>query len=418
MDHAIQSSEAEWADWASVAAVTINDSSPTIPTGVIEDSSASESTSESEPGETWKAYQERRESDDEDPEIEFGGDALHLNDLFPGASVQGFEEEDFALPSVEGAKEQLEQILMRKDRIQAISSKYFVASKAAADGQAKIHEVLGRQPAKLMELSAAKKTSIDISAPNEGLPDLQNLSVARKDTTGSLDSRALTYLAEQSQQTLSSDSLELDSCGKVLEQDASCEKIEPLAERPVHGPEPVKKEATASRPVFGPPARPGKKEVADVLGQLRHGLRQLRAGDSEVERKATSSEPTKAALKPEEAQVSDASVMSSPSKETSLGSLAQVAEAKRPPAEKPGQQSKKDEQSASEQKLACSQDGTPGAEEMGLQPVDAEKFRAGLASDALKREELWQQFLACNDSPVGGDMLPSPEDFYRRRAAE
>lgn len=45
-------------------------------------------------------------------------------------------------------------------------------------------------------------------------------------------------------------------------------------------------------------------------------------------------------------------------------------------------------------------------------PVSEKKFSEGLQRDAQVKEELWHQFLAGDDRPVGGDALPPPDVFY------
>ncbi|CAJ1419887.1 unnamed protein product [Effrenium voratum] len=41
-----------------------------------------------------------------------------------------------------------------------------------------------------------------------------------------------------------------------------------------------------------------------------------------------------------------------------------------------------------------------------------ERLRRDLTMDRERSEELWRGFL-CDDLPVGGDMLPSPDEFYK-----
>lgn len=43
--------------------------------------------------------------------------------------------------------------------------------------------------------------------------------------------------------------------------------------------------------------------------------------------------------------------------------------------------------------------------------ADLTKLKAGLAKEEAQREELWMKFLCGNDAPVGGDALPSPDEF-------
>jgi len=50
--------------------------------------------------------------------------------------------------------------------------------------------------------------------------------------------------------------------------------------------------------------------------------------------------------------------------------------------------------------------------------VSEERLRRGRAADESRREELWHQFLAGDDRPVGGDALPPPELYYGRRDAQ
>ncbi|CAK9044237.1 unnamed protein product [Durusdinium trenchii] len=45
---------------------------------------------------------------------------------------------------------------------------------------------------------------------------------------------------------------------------------------------------------------------------------------------------------------------------------------------------------------------------------DMKKIQEGMERDQQRSVELWHNFL-CDDMPVGGDVLPSPDDFYRSR---
>ena len=42
---------------------------------------------------------------------------------------------------------------------------------------------------------------------------------------------------------------------------------------------------------------------------------------------------------------------------------------------------------------------------------DGRKIQEGMEKDQQRSVELWQNFL-CDDMPVGGDILPSPDEFY------
>eukprot|EP00439_Symbiodinium_sp_Y106_P026603 s1435_g3.t1 len=56
----------------------------------------------------------------------------------------------------------------------------------------------------------------------------------------------------------------------------------------------------------------------------------------------------------------------------------------------------------------------PRVLQSALQGIDADstKLKAGLAREETQREELWMKFLCGNDAPVGGDALPSPDEFF------
>ena len=45
---------------------------------------------------------------------------------------------------------------------------------------------------------------------------------------------------------------------------------------------------------------------------------------------------------------------------------------------------------------------------------DDRKIQEGLVKDQERAEELWRGFL-CDDMPVGGDFLPNPDEFYRKK---
>lgn len=124
----------------------------------------------------------------------------------------------------------------------------------------------------------------------------------------------------------------------------------------------------------GPSARPDTEQVSDVLRQLGAGLRGL------------GSQP----------QGGGARVEALAGKLPEVGSIPAAATRYLAPAD-PGKKS-----------LEAGLD----AEGAKAWPIDNAKFQAGRREEESRREELWLEFLAGDNNPVGGHLLPSPESYH------
>eukprot|EP00440_Ansanella_granifera_P032869 gb/GFBE01035660.1/.p1 GENE.gb/GFBE01035660.1/~~gb/GFBE01035660.1/.p1 ORF type:complete len:495 (+),score=85.20 gb/GFBE01035660.1/:1-1485(+) len=259
--------------------------------------------------------------------------------------------------------------------------------------------------------------------------------VSCKVDTDELDSRAATYTLEKPQllHTVVS-----SSAGKVLEDSRD------KADRPESKTSDV---CRSPLPVFGPPARPSKTDMMDALGKLRNTLGQFKANggatlDSSKDASghaldaSRSGTAQKGATAPESVSSASPVSASDPNQAPAAaaaaaaegvgathGATPEVELGPESTSDRARVESKQSEEGPRPQSSAVdrilsrlTRDGVlDGLDAEGSQPVNMSKLRAAMTNEPARREELWQQFLACDDAPVGGDFLPSPEDFYKAK---
>lgn len=416
-------SELDEPSWDDIASVVIQDQASTSarlgnsvspPGAAISDSDSESTSEESSPEDGWQSWQQQDVLGD-DVETE----AEDLLAILPGGP--GPEDQEVTLPSVEAAQRQLEDIRSRRDRILEISSRYQARlTPQASSATALPSEVLLPKAEKQLSWHNLKDLDLDQEAETATTAEAAALP----------DSRAAAYLAEAADDTSTaalpgSDALEPIATAQDPQDSAAAH----AAVKPV--PLAVPAVAPEVRPVFGPPARPGKQQIMELLGQLKQGLG--RFSDAAAAQDTTggnTSSTVATAMLVSTATSHETDTAATLSKQPTpcaslVGSSSMPAgEQSSPPSSlpetgpisvpKPAADAASDESAAelNLKRLALEGVHLQRPEMDTSQEVDAEKFRAGLTSDAATREELWRQFLPGSDAPVGGDHLPSPEEFY------
>jgi len=137
--------------------------------------------------------------------------------------------------------------------------------------------------------------------------------------------------------------------------------------------------------VFGPPARPQVEQASQVMDQLRTCLGKF-SKDSAT---TSTADRMPAAVGGD----SSSSFTIGGSVRKKDGSAATVPNAqKQPRSKKPS--------------------GAGIAPTWTILNLDSKKLKAGKEQEAKRSEELWHQFLAGDDMPVGSDALPTPEQYF------
>eukprot|EP00933_Yihiella_yeosuensis_P084760 TRINITY_DN9941_c3_g1_i1.p1 TRINITY_DN9941_c3_g1~~TRINITY_DN9941_c3_g1_i1.p1 ORF type:complete len:510 (+),score=146.13 TRINITY_DN9941_c3_g1_i1:88-1530(+) len=457
--------------WASMTAVTIQQAELPRPDAskaqvVEEDSPASSETGSSTSEEEVEAFWEVNAPQDlkeVNPDAEDGfGNFVTLGDLLHAGNVDDAVDEELPLPSVQGAQQQLEQILTRRDRIRDIASRYS-GSKS----------VLSKDPpTTMLKLSASSLESATIlpsfaeDQSHDRSTETANCSSGDAIDNASSKSRAAAYLAsappiddleldvddadaetfhdlaleakidDKSNTNKDNEVLRVSEEVSVSALSSSGEDTTAAAPRVKFGPELPPELLAAetskqSKPnlVFGPSARPGKAQVNLALHRLRWGLNRatenaaesssphdekdtstnltapLTLKDQHLPQQTTAAKPTVAIdCQSDEKKANDSNpTKPSPVMATGLKALEAMnsssEDASRNSLAGSGQKQKTTQQNAAQQIE---------------QKVDQEKLNAGKAEEGTRYQELWEKFLAGNDAPVGGDFLPPPDAFHRK----
>jgi len=394
------------------------------------------STSESDSGEPCRVVDVERESSS-------AKDGVTLADLLGGGTcpeaedpparpsaaaeasprreaLQGGDEDQTFLPSVERAQKQLDEIISRRHVISAISSKYSPAMPVGC----------------FREKDSAPPAPARYPPPPPPLPEGVEAKHSRDDD----DDPPLGH----------------EVCLEAMPRIPECREATDDAKKAGQGPLTAVGEARPVR-MSGPSARPDKTQISDVLRQLRAGLSGLGArpkamqglggaeaseavAPSSLRSKSESSEPAPPRPEGTASLTGEGPAKSSRSVEYPADDFTGIVDVDKPGLS--GVRAAWAEETATCTSTGCSSapvssvasrylaSGDEGASEepsgdkvqsrSATPPegyaqawsVDKEKFEAGKRQEESRREELWHQFLAGNDNPVGGDFLPSPDSYH------
>jgi len=438
--------------WASMQTVVVRDCAPKqgLEVQKLAESSDSEDSEDTTSDESADLALETFKTEDVNQE-----DAVTFGDLLQGEapSIQRGDttkhEDEVELPNVETAQRQLEGIAVRRTAIAQISKKY------AAKGQTTFKCQLEQQ-----KTSPIPPSQLD---PEAAQPPKALQAVTAQSPAQSA-SRHQPAAQEAPAETLMVSPVPSKA---QLVQSALAEQ-HPVGEAPIK--DEVSKACGSAElgPAlrFGPPARPGKEEIADIMHRFKAGLNKFSAASQagtcqefkeEAQLKSAGSkskssefseqqlcftdlcqeslDPGTSATGKSDEHTANASVDSTHDSQGGSSALSAMppmkevikidllpsensAASKYTPhlqvvsddvhEEKSGCQSRSSATSA----LADKKHKSTGkvSHSQGV-PVDPTKLEAGREKEKLRMEELWQQFLAGDDQPVGGD-LPPPDLYY------
>jgi len=353
-----------------------------------------------------------------------GGASLDMEELSsqPSAAIGVFagDEGHMRLPSVERAQKQLQEIILRRSTINAISAKYSPASGVSRRSEKK--DIIPHGPLRYPPAPPVMSKIVEATCSHE------DAGAALRSPPGSPVAAPLSKEGPE-----------------------AAESLRRVDRRLPDGAGP------RSGRVYGPSARPDQAQVADVLRQLGAGLSGLGTRPKVLQGAVECSDPERVSVFAAASRRSSASEPA-PTQADIANTLAGTGPARCTSTVNPslddfvsivdvsdqglaGARSAWGEDSAAP--VACGAADVPvvgvasrylvgdgDAREVGscegfrsrsatpydghpqVWPIDKEKFQAGRKREELRREELWLEFLAGNDDPVGGDLLPSPDSYH------